>query len=100
MPPQGDGPSIRVESDGVKLGWHVMAMLAAAGLGLYIASVISPLKETAKDNREAISAMEEQMVAYEKRIDSLSTQVTLLERELQYNHTPVARAGRDANPHP
>ncbi len=38
--------SVQVERDGVRLGWNVLAIMASLGLGLYVTSIIAPLKQT------------------------------------------------------
>lgn len=38
------GSRIKVDSDGVKLGWNVLALVATFGLGLYVSSIVTPLE--------------------------------------------------------
>lgn len=41
--PLRSGTTIRVEPNGIRLGWNVLALLATLGLGLYVTSVVSPI---------------------------------------------------------
>ena len=53
--PSFDTKSIAIQSDGAKLAWSVLAFLASLGLGLYISSVVSPIKNS-------VAALERDMV--------------------------------------
>lgn len=35
---------IRVEKDGVRLGWNVLAVIATIGLGLYVSNIVTPIR--------------------------------------------------------
>lgn len=37
--------SVRVSADGVKIGWTILAAGASIGLGLYIATIVTPIKK-------------------------------------------------------
>ena len=42
--PQETSKDISVQADGVKIGWNIMATLAAMGFGMYVYFVVTPLK--------------------------------------------------------
>jgi short-subunit dehydrogenase len=44
-PPSQGGTSIKVSADGVKIGWTILATGASIGLGLYIATIVTPIKK-------------------------------------------------------
>jgi hypothetical protein len=37
--------SVKVSADGVKIGWTILAAGASLGLGLYIATIVTPIKK-------------------------------------------------------
>jgi|PlaIllAssembly_1097288.scaffolds.fasta_scaffold01438_7 hypothetical protein len=37
--------SVKVSTDGVKIGWTILAVGASIGLGLYIATIVTPIKK-------------------------------------------------------
>ncbi len=43
---QATNNGVEVERDGVKLGWNVLAIMASIGLGLYVTSIVSPIRHT------------------------------------------------------
>ncbi len=51
-----DSNDIAVYSDGIKIGWKILAIIASVGLALYVSSVVSPLQA-------AITSLEEKQKA-------------------------------------
>lgn len=46
MSPSTTSPtSVKVSADGVKIGWTILAAGASLGLGLYIATIVTPIKK-------------------------------------------------------
>jgi hypothetical protein len=37
--------AVKVSADGVKIGWTILAAGASIGLGLYIATIVTPIKK-------------------------------------------------------
>jgi hypothetical protein len=81
-----DSKSVEVERNGVKLGWNILAILATVGLGLYVTSIIAPLKielshaianisqtqEDLKENQRIDSNVHEQFKIYRKGQDGVN----------------------------
>ena len=65
-----------VQRDGVKLGWNVLAIMASIGLGLYVTSMVSPIKIEQDNQRILIEKttkiLEQHVVLDEKRFDELN----------------------------
>lgn len=80
--------NVEVFRDGIKIGWTVLAILATAGLSLYVTNVISPLIDGQKRNHEEI-------VELRHRSDELRLARESLTLELQeFKLTSIAKIGQ------
>ena len=96
-PKESLSSTIRVERDGVRLGWNVVATLATIGLGFYVASVITPLttkitdlEAKQKDLTIALSAVDTALKVHlahtelRKDIEFARDEIKRMEKELKY----------------
>lgn len=92
---------ISVQQDGVKLGWNIMATLAAIGMGLYIYVSVNPIKTSQEQQAKATAhmAVDLQLVqrdvaemksALKEKIHKCETQGAVLETRMttieKHNH--------------
>lgn len=90
---------IRVKSDGVKLGWNVMAIVASVGLGLYVSSVVSPIRATTERVEEDFDKFKEkieaQLVAIEREHSSMDRERHELAGKIHANDIDIQHCQRD-----
>jgi len=76
---------IQVNSDGVRLGWNVLALLASVGLGLYVSSIVSPLEnelEKAQDRYTSRNAeMVKEILTLEEKLKDLRNKYYILQKD-------------------
>ena len=52
---------VKVTSDGIRLGWNVVAMLATLGLSAYVAYEIAPIKSSQGQQEVRLTKVEKQV---------------------------------------
>ena len=83
---------IEVSKDGVKLGWNILSVIAAVGIGWYITAAISPLENAINNLNSTLSKIEarqeadtrtlsdKQIICTQNMIQVQSTVQSLIER--------------------
>lgn len=78
---------IEVERDGLKLGWNVLAIVAALGLGLYVTSIVAPMKDaiiaSKAETIELKASHAEHVKDYTLHDKEMRKRVTILEEKLK-----------------
>jgi hypothetical protein len=82
---------IHVGSDGVKLGWNVLAILASLGLGLYVSSIVSPLeteiRRTENNYKKELSVLEKELAEAKATYSSHIDKAEAIAHESANNHS-------------
>ncbi len=84
---------ISVQADGIKIGWNIMAALAAMGIGMYVYIIITPLKadiasiktsvvKIARDDAYTRIKVDDLENVMDDRLDSFETKGALIEQRL------------------
>jgi len=80
--------TIKVERDGIRLGWNVLAVLATIGLGLYVSSVITPIVNRVEKLEEARRELTADLVtlqgAYTEHVTASAASTISLEKDIDH----------------
>lgn len=71
---QSNAPGAIVYSDGVKLGWNILAIIGTLIFGLYVTSIVAPL-------RDNIQALHVKLLATDAATAALRKELTRLDKE-------------------
>ncbi len=72
-----NGKSVEVERDGIKLGWNVLAIMASLGLGLYVTSIVSPIKIQQEALRTDVNHLHDTLDAYNGNFNDARNQCNI-----------------------
>ena len=72
MPDHDSSRDISIQSDGVKIGWNIMATLAAMGIGMYVFIVLAPIKTDISHISKSIDKIQIEDVHIHRLIDDMS----------------------------
>ena len=73
---------VKVEQDGLKLGWHIVLLIVTAGLGVYAASYVAPLKQDIAVMKRDISYLKKEVGRLDKGIDAANERASEVSNQL------------------
>jgi len=83
-PHNNSAGSIQVERDGIKLGWNLLVMIASLGVGLYVASIIAPIKLAQENMTSRLLTLESIVTAQSKKNAEVRERLIVLEQYQLY----------------